>query len=214
MTRIKHFLLFFFLVTMAANCQHNTKPPCAENAIALFNGESLDGWKTTEFGTQGPVLVRDNTLILGAGDGCTGVTFQKEFPKMNYVVTLEAKRISGSDFFCGMTFPFNEEFVTLILGGWGGSVVGLSSIGGLDASENETGVMKRFVQNQWYSIKLEVIERGIKVWIDDMLAIDFLKDERPLSVRSEVLLSRPLGISSWKTTAALRNVCLQKLTDK
>ena len=70
--------------------------------------------------------------------------YQNEFPKMNYVVILEAKRIKGSDFFCGLTFPFNDEFATLIVGGWGGTVVGLSSIGGLDASENETARMKKF----------------------------------------------------------------------
>ena len=39
--------------------------------------------------------------------------------------------------------------------------------------------------------------------------IDFLKDERPLSVRSEVLLSTPFGLTSWQTTAGLRNICLQ-----
>ena len=211
-----HKLALFFLIILAAvfsaNCQQNTKPyNCGENAIPLFDGKSLDAWEITQFGPQGDVYIKDKFLVLGTGDGCTGVTYKNEFPKMNYVVTLEAKRINGTDFFCGMTFPFNDEFATLIIGGWGGTVVGLSCIDGLDASQNETGQFKRFDKNIWYSIKLEVKPEGVKVWIENMLTIDFLKDERPLSVRSEVLLSRPFGITSWKTTAGLRNICLRKL---
>jgi hypothetical protein len=46
----------------------------------LFNGQTLDGWEITNFGPQGPVLVRDSSIILNYGDGCTGVTWKREFP--------------------------------------------------------------------------------------------------------------------------------------
>ena len=58
----------------------------------------------------------------------------------DYEVTLEAMRVDGNDFFCGMTFPAGKDPCTLIVGGWGGTVVGLSSINGMDASENETTI--------------------------------------------------------------------------
>ena len=53
----------------------------------------------------------------------TGVTYQGQFPKTDYEVSLEAMRVDGVDFFCGMTFPVRSEFCTLIVGGWGGEVV-------------------------------------------------------------------------------------------
>jgi len=50
----------------------------------LFDGKSLEGWEITQFGTQGPVAVYDGKIVLGYGDGCTGLTFTKDFPKLNY----------------------------------------------------------------------------------------------------------------------------------
>lgn len=185
--------------------------PCGKGRTPLFNGRDLAGWEITPFGTQGDVYVKDGSIILGYGDGCTGITYKKDLPKINYEVRLQAKRISGSDFFCGLTFPVKDEFATLIVGGWGGTVIGLSCIDGYDASENETSRMKKFEKNRWYDIRLQVTEEGIKAWIDDILFVDHILDERPLSVRSEVLLSRPFGIASWQTTAAIRNICLKKM---
>jgi len=102
----------------------------------LFDGETLNGWKITQFGPQGPVEISKGKIILGMGDGCTGITWKKYFPVMNYEVSLEAMKISGNDFFCGMTFPIHDDYCSLIVGGWGGAVVGLSTIDGVDASEN------------------------------------------------------------------------------
>ena len=140
---------------------------------ALFDGKTLNGWKVTEFGPQGPVYVSEGKIILNYGDGCTGITWEKEFPKVNYEVTLEARKTSGNDFFCGMTFPVNEEFCSLIVGGWGGPVVGLSCIDGKDASENETTILKRFDKDVWYKIKLTVTDENITAWIDDEKLVDF-----------------------------------------
>ena len=70
-------------------------------------------------------------------------------PRINYEVKLEARREEGSDFFCRLTFPVNDSFCALILGGWGGTVVGLSTIDGLDASEKETSRLMNFDLNKW-----------------------------------------------------------------
>lgn len=172
----------------------------------LFDGESLDGWKITNFGTQGPVQVSGGNIVLGMGDGCTGITWDGDFPKMNYEVSLEAKKISGNDFFCGMTFPVDSTFCSFIVGGWGGPVMGLSSIDGLDASENETRSMKKFEHDTWYRIRLRVTPGKIEAWIDNEQVVDFATEGRRLSIRPEVNLSKPFGICSWITTAALRNI--------
>jgi hypothetical protein len=178
----------------------------------LFDGETLDGWEITNFGPQGPVYVSGGSIILEMGDGTTGITIKKKFPTMNYEVELEARKISGNDFFCGMTFPVEESFCSLIVGGWSGPVVGLSSIDDLDASENETQVLKKFEHDRWYKIRLKVTPGKIEAWIDEEQVVNFETAGRRLSIRPEVGLSRPFGIASWRTTAALRDIKVRDLS--
>jgi hypothetical protein len=182
-----------------------------QDSTYLFNGQTLDGWEITDFGTQGPVYVSGNSIILGMGDGGTGVTWERDFPTENYEVTLEAKRVDGHDFFCGMTFPVGKSPCSLIVGGWGGNVVGLSSLEGLDASENETMTLALFSQDVWYYIHLRVANDSIKAWINNSPVVDISTKGRVISIRPEVELSRPFGIASWRTTAAIRNIRLKKL---
>lgn len=191
-----------------------TKPELNnENGILLFDGKTLDGWEITPFGTEGPVLISEGKIILNYGDGCTGITYKNKFPKINYQVTLEARKTSGNDFFCGMTFPVNDKFCSLIVGGWGGPVVGLSCIDGKDAANNDTKILKRFDSDIWYKIKLNVTDKRIAVWIDEEKLVDFEIENHQLSIRPEVNLSRPFGICSWITTAELRDIRLLELKD-
>jgi hypothetical protein len=177
----------------------------------LFDGKTLDGWEITNFGPQGPVYVSGGAIILGMGDGCTGITWKKAFPRTNYEVSLDAMRVAGNDFFCGLTFPVGKSPCSLIIGGWGGATVGLSSINGKDAAENETTSIHNFDKNRWYHIRLTITDNCIKSWIDSTNVIDFTIGDKNLSIRPEVELSRPFGIASWNTTAAIRNILLQRI---
>ncbi|MBN1985135.1 MAG: DUF1080 domain-containing protein [Prolixibacteraceae bacterium] len=216
--------LIIALVALFASCKNTGNKTGTENesqvspipqetadGTALFNGQTLDGWEITNFGTQGPVKVSEGTIILNYGDGCTGITYTGDFPKSNYQVTMEAKRVSGNDFFCGMTFPVDSTFCSFIVGGWGGPVVGLSTIDGVDASENETKMLMSFEKNRWYNIRLEVTSEKISAWIDDENVVEFEIGDHRIGIRPEVSLSRPFGIASWNTTAALRNIRVKKL---
>ncbi len=178
----------------------------SKDSSLLFNGRTLDGWEITSFGTQGPVYVSGGSVILGMGDGCTGVTWKGDFPLYDYEITLEAKKIDGNDFFCGITFPASGMFCTFIAGGWGGTVVGLSCINGKDASENETTRLMSFQKGRWYNIGLKVTDGKIEARIDSAVVADFTIGEKKLSVRPEVELSKPFGVASWRTTAAIRNI--------
>ncbi len=182
-----------------------------KDSTFLFNGRTLEGWEVTDFGPQGPVYISGDQIVLGMGEGCTGITWKGKFPEIDYMVSLEAKRVSGNDFFCGITFPVGKEPCTLIIGGWGGAVVGLSSINKMDASENETTRLMRFENNRWYRVRLVVREDSVRAMIDDETVVNFAKGNKTLSIRSEVELSKPFGITSWYTTAALRNIKLEKL---
>ena len=51
----------------------------------------------------------------------------------------------------------------------------------------------------------------IQAWIDEDKVVDVDTTDRQISIRLEVEESRPLGFSSWSTTAALRNIYLRKL---
>jgi hypothetical protein len=86
--------------------------------------------------------------------------------------------------------------------------VGLSSINGMDASENETMEIRQFEKDHWYRIRLKVTGETIQASIDDEIVIDFTIGENLLSIRPEVELSKPFGIASWRTTAAIRNIRL------
>lgn len=108
-----------------------------------------------------------------------------------------------------MTFPAGKDPCTLIVGGWGGTVVGLSSINEMDASENETMIIRQFEKNRWYKIRLKVTEQTIEAWIDAEKIVDFTIGANTLSIRPEVELSKPFGIASWRTTAAIRNIRLK-----
>lgn len=178
----------------------------------LFNGKNLDGWKSSDFGGDGEITVEDGNLILDFGSDMTGVTWKdaKSLPKINYEISLEAQRVDGSDFFCGLTFPIKEDPCSLIIGGWGGTVCGLSSLDGRDASENETTSFREFKNGQWYKIRLSVQEKNVTAWIDgkELLSADLAG--RKISIRNEVDPCKPLGFASWHTKAALRNIVLKE----
>jgi len=180
--------------------------------VSLFDGKTLGRWEVTQFGGQGDVRVEDDRIILDVGPAdLTGITWTEEPLRMNYEVELEAMRVDGSDFFCGLTVPVRYSCVTLIVGGWGGSLVGLSSLGGMDASENETTRIIDFENGRWYRIRMRVTQKKIEAWIDDEQTIDAEPGEREISVRWEVELSQPLGIAAWRTKAAMRNIRVRPL---
>ena len=95
-----------------------------------------------------------------------------ELPKTNYEVSLEAMKIDGSDFFCGIAFPVGKQTASFVAGGWGGGVCGISSIDGSNASENETSLVKSFAKDKWYRFRLRVEPEKILVWLDDEKIID------------------------------------------
>jgi hypothetical protein len=184
--------------------------PLPAGATQLFDGKTLSGWRVSDFAGKGPVRVDDGKLILEMGT-MTGVTYTNDVPTMNYEIGVEAMRVDGSDFFCGLTFPVGKDPCSLIVGGWGGGVVGLSSLDGQDAANNETTQYINFEKGRWYRIRLRVMPTKIQAWIDDDKVIDAETTDRRISIRLEVEESRPLGFASWSTTAALRNIYLRRL---
>lgn len=182
---------------------------------SLFNGHTLDGWQVIDkydFERHGAVKVEQGEIILSSGNPATGISWKGAPPRMNYEISLEAKRIDGHDFFCGLTFPVGEQYLSLILGGWGGGVIGISNLDGMAAVENETTGYRDFQQDRWYPVRLRVTPGRVEVWLDNEQIINVKTTDRKLGIWWEQEPVRPLGIASWYTKAALRNIRLKRLT--
>lgn len=179
----------------------------------LFDGKSLDGWKVPKFGGEGEVEVNDGTIVIGLGESMTGIAWDgPPLPTVDYEVTLEGMRTTGVDFFATTTFPVNDTFCSFVVGGWGGTVVGLSSIDHADASENQTGAFMSFKNNQWYRIRIRVTKNKIQAWIDDENKVDFDYQGHKINTRFECDLCKPFGVSTWCTEGRIRNLRVRKLT--
>ena len=178
----------------------------------LFDGKTLNNWISSDFAGRSSVTVSNGQINIGLGD-MTGITLASTsgLPRMNYEISLDAMRTDGSDFFCGITFPVGKEDCSFIVGGWGGGTVGLSSINSEDASQNETTQFKNFVNGRWYHMRVRVETGKIQAWIDEERVVNFEIEDKRLSIRFEVEPSLPLGISTWHTAAAYKNIQLKKL---
>jgi hypothetical protein len=180
--------------------------PDSDEWHSLFDGKSLTGWKETPFTARGKVAVENESAILEKGF-MTGITWVGDFPKADYEVRYQAMRIQGRDFFGTLTFPVYDTFCTLIVGGWGGMLVGLSSLDDMDASENGLSIMRQFNQGQWYSIRLRVADYSIQAWIDEEQVVGVYLAGRYVGLRrGEIALSKPLGFATYGTTGALRKI--------
>jgi hypothetical protein len=173
----------------------------------LFDGKTLEGWKPAPFTRAGEVRVENGAIVLGPGGPMTGVNWTGELPKSDYEVRFEAMRTNGNDFFASLTFPVKDSFATFVTGGWGGDIVGMSSIDNWDASENETRSYFDFEANRWYAFRLEVTDDRIRAWIDDQPVFDVVIAGRTIGMRpGEIKLSAPFGFASYNTRGLIRKV--------
>ncbi len=218
-------IIVLFCFGMASALQAEDKKPAKEAEkepalvkdkegwISLFDGKTLKGWNATNFGGEGDVYVKNGMIIMEFGSDLTGIHTKRKLPIINYEVELEAQRVNGSDFFCGLTFPVKKDPCSLILGGWGGGVCGLSSIDEMDASENDTTTYQKFLAKKWYKVRLKVTDKKIEAWLDDKQIVEQDLKGKKIGIRYEVEPSKPFGFASFQTTAALRKIRIRSLAD-
>lgn len=207
----------------------------------LFDGKTLDGWEVPKLEGDKKAEIEDGCMILGRDGLATGVKYVKPFPKSNYEIEYEAKRVKGYDFFGAITFPVKESHCSFINGGWGGYATGISSINGYDASENETTSYYEFKEKQWYRFRVCVSDDRITVWFypldeenddpDDVASktpdpkaeakkreeiekpkVDLVLEDKEITTRLEVSPYKPLGLTTWNTEGHIRNVKYRELS--
>jgi hypothetical protein len=185
----------------------------APGLLVLFDGKSLDGWAKTDFAHSGDVKVEDGAIVLATGRSMTGITTtRRDLPTTNYELTYEAVRLEGHDFFAAATFPVGKSHITLVGGGWGGNVTGLSSLDGQDASENETTCFVKYQNGTPYRFRVWVTDKVIRCWVDDMQVVAVNIEDRQVDTRIETDANKPLGFATYESTGALRTIRIRRLT--
>ncbi|MDH4409901.1 MAG: DUF1080 domain-containing protein [Verrucomicrobiales bacterium] len=188
--------------------------PKQVDEITLFDSKDLGKWKKTPYGGEGDVFVNeDGNLEFGFGAVITGVNWGEAPPATsNYELSLEAMKLDGNDFFVALTFPVKDSHATFVVGGWGGGVVGISSVDDLNASENETMSIEGFEKDVWYKIRVRVSDDQLQAWINDDEAVTLDLEGRKISLLpGDIELSVPVGIAAYQTRAQYRNIVWRKL---
>ena len=185
--------------------------------LPLFNGKDLTGWKVAPFRDGGAVSVVSNGIVeCGVGIPLSGIAYTNTPPIMNYELSLEALRAEGSDFFVALTIPIVTNFCTVVIGGWGGSLCGISSVDYADASENQWAEGVRFENNRWYTLRVRVTPGVLQVFLDKDLytaRVEFESSSR-FSLRSgDIDKTKPLGLATFRSRALWRNFTLTPITE-
>ncbi len=155
------------------------------------------------FGGDGAIHATRSELVLEPGGPLTGGTFAVELPRDGYEVEFRAARLTGIDFFCGLTFPTLRGDLTLVLGGWGGTVCGLSSLDGEDASSNDTRTLRHFENGVDHAVRVRVDGDDVRVFVDGKPFLRTDLEGHEVGVRAEVEPCRPFGFCCYLTTARL-----------
>ncbi|MEM0896595.1 MAG: family 16 glycoside hydrolase [Verrucomicrobiota bacterium] len=183
----------------------------------LFDGKSLTNWAIIDYPGHAKAAVEDGELIIEKGVQLSGVRYTgDDFPEINYELEVVARKIDGYDFFAGITFPYKDTHATWVLGGWGGSVVGISSINDEDAYENETMEVRDFDFDKYYTLRLQVTEKRFLGFIDeDDRVVNVNVEDKRVSMRwGSIEDSVPLGISTFMVKSGVKSVRIRKLNEE
>lgn len=186
-----------------------THPSSLDVRLAARGASILSSFVETDFGVPGVAAIEKNRIVLEPGAPLAGVTFTGASPKPPYALEVEFTKRFGGDFPCALTFPVADAHLSLVLGGWGGTVCGLSSLDGLDASRNETRFLRAFPPGSRAHVRVEVDSGEVRALLDGVEVVRVALTGRRLGVRAELLPSRPIGVASFATAVEVHAVRLE-----
>jgi hypothetical protein len=174
----------------------------------LLDEKDQSRWRAGGFGEDPEFEVGARGIVLPIGVPMAGLTYTDTPPKTPYSLEISATKEYGSDFFLGITFPVAGTHITLVLGGWGGVVCGLSCLDGEDASTNDTKTLRNFPNGKLTVVVIDVSDDRIRARVDGEVIMDVALEGREITLRPEVAPSVPLGIASFATCTTLHQVRL------
>lgn len=201
-------LCLFFVLTQCG------PPPVVE--WKLLSADFSTSWQAAGMIEEGKVSIKDGEITLRPGQPMTGARFgawqSAALPLSRYAIEYEAMREEGNDFFGTVTFPVKDAHVSLVVGGWGGTLVGISSIDDMDASENNTLGNAFFKNKEWHKVRIEVRDDDLRAWIDGKLFVNVSTKGHKLGLRAgDIEKCVPFGFASYATQARIRDVIIRKL---
>lgn len=214
---------FCFPLTLLACAQSKSlpiaPPPPIEREWIVLTPSPSSPFHAVAFGGAGESTIDTESITLARGEPLTGVRFAGEFKTTDYEVEVEAARIGGNDFFCALTLPIGNSHATIVLGGWGGSLTGISCVDGLDASSNPSKSFQRYERGIFYALRVAVTEKRLLATLKDtresssaaITLFDLDTAGRTFSLRPEVERCRPLGLATYNTTAVIRRIAWRDL---
>ena len=180
---------------------------------SLFDGTTLTGWEIIQYGGEGEPYANNGVLVLPSATAgmMTGLCWIGDsLPVNNYTIYYEARRVQGYDIFAGLSFPYKDTFASLILGGWGGIVNGISCVDGFDASDNETTQHFSLNNNEWYPVQLFVTTDSIRAFVGDKQAVNLATAGKNLYLRPGSYTTS-LTLWTYLTTGEIRDLRIKKL---
>ena len=177
----------------------------------LFDGEDLSSWKAGVFGEFAEFERVEDGVVIPQGVPLAGLTYQGAPPAPPFEAEFDVTKEYGADFFLAVTFPVRGEHLTLVLGGWGGVVCGLSCLDGEDASGNDTRTLRNFPDGTRYRVSLSVTDDRVQVGLDGEPLIDADLTGRELELRPEVDPSVPFGVATFATQTVLHGVKVRQV---
>lgn len=207
------------LTSCGRQAQPDSPATSAPSAWHLLEGQAAEQWQPAEIPDEGQVEVKNGELNLHAGLPMTGAKWlgwDATLPQTNYVIAYEAQREEGEDIFGMVTFPVgsHHSHATFVLGGWGGTVTGISSINFKDANENQTRAEQRFENGRWYRVRVEVRPEDLRAWVDDRLVVNATIQGKTISLRPGFIdQCLPFGFATYATTGKVRKVRVQSLVE-
>ena len=193
-------------------------PSARPGDVELLQPALLAHWHAAGIAEGGKVSIQAGELILFPGKPMSGAFFDgwidEKLPLTDYAIAFEARRVEGRDFFAALTFPVRriDTCATLVLGGWGGALVGVSSIDDQDASENSTRSEQHFTNSQWYRVRLEITNDELKAWLDDRLVVNTSIKGRKISLRpGDIEHCAPFGFASFASEGQVRGLKITRL---
>lgn len=215
------FTLGLLALTLAlAGCKPRpvATPPPAQ--WRLLEAPWAAAWQTADIPDSGAVHVAQGELTLSAGQPMTGAQFggwqAPEFPATSYAIAYDAMRVEGRDFFGTVTFPVGSDqtHASFVLGGWGGTVTGISSIDFSDANENQTHGEMAFANDRWYHVRVEVRPSDLRAWVDDRPVVNVSIKGRKVSLRPGFIdRCIPFGFASYGCRSRIKNLVISRLPE-